>query len=93
LILNHKSVFIKTKYAANELNGREMLKLKAQIEVAKEQGIVVELRNIGYSEKEIAQFQKKVACPRCGCNFVNLPYSGRWLAHLSNCDGPKKQTV
>lgn len=70
-----------------------MLKLKAQLEIAKEQGIVVELRTIGYSEKEIAHFQKKVTCPRCGCDFVSLPYSGRWLAHLSNCDGTKKQKV
>ena len=60
-----------------------------QIEIAKD-GVIVELRSLGYSETEIKLFKKTTTCPRCGSDFSNLPFSGRWLAHLSNCDG--KQT-
>ncbi len=63
--------------------------LTKQIEIAKA-GVIVELGSLGYSEKEIKSFQETTACPRCGCDFSNLPFSGRWLAHLSNCEG--KQT-
>jgi hypothetical protein len=63
--------------------------LTKQVEMAKE-GVMVELRCLGYSEKEIKHFQETTTCPRCGCDFSNLPFSGRWLAHLSNCEG--KQT-
>lgn len=60
--------------------------MTTQLEMAKK-GVVVELSNLGYTEKEIASFQKATKCPRCGCDFSNLPFSGRWLAHLANCDG------
>ncbi len=56
------------------------------MEIAK-QGVMVELRSLGYSEKEITQFKATTTCPRCGCDFSNLPFSGRWLAHLANCEG------
>jgi len=40
--------------------------------MAKE-GVMVELRCLGYSEKEIKHFQETTTCPRCGCDFSNLP--------------------
>jgi hypothetical protein len=65
---------------------REETKLKAQLEETAKQGIVLELQDLGYSGKEIETFKEKVACPRCGRDFSGLPYSGRWLAHFSNCE-------
>ncbi len=62
-----------------------------RIEIAKEQGFVEELKNIGYSKKEIKQFQETITCPRCGRNFINLPLDGRWLAHLANCKGKQSK--
>ncbi len=63
--------------------------MKNQMEMAK-QSVVVELENLGYSAKEVNGFQKTTKCPRCGTDFSALPYSGRWLAHLTNCKGKNK---
>jgi protein-arginine kinase activator protein McsA len=60
--------------------------MNKQAQIAKET-IVVELKTLGYSEQEVNDFQKTLKCPRCGRDFSNIPYSGRWLAHLTNCDG------
>ena len=60
--------------------------MKSQLETVK-QGILIELKDLGYSNQEMDKFQETTKCPRCGCDFTNLPVSGRWLAHLSNCKG------
>ena len=64
--------------------------MKSQLQIARDT-IVVELKDLGFSEKEVKGFQKTLKCPRCGCDFSNLPYSGRWLAHLANCEGKTKK--
>jgi hypothetical protein len=66
--------------------------MKTQLETGKE-AVIVELKDLGYSEQEVDAFQKTTKCPRCGCDFSNLPYSGRWLAHLSNCNGKHAKTT
>ena len=66
--------------------------MKTQLETGKE-AVIVELKDLGYSEQELDTFQKTTKCPRCGCDFSNLPYSVRWLAHLSNCTGKNTKTV
>jgi protein-arginine kinase activator protein McsA len=66
--------------------------INTQIETGKE-AVIVELKNLGYTEKEMDNFQKTTKCPRCGCDFSSLPYSGRWLAHLSNCNGKHSKTI
>jgi hypothetical protein len=63
--------------------------MKNQLTMAK-QAVVVELKNLGYTAKEVDGFQKTTKCPRCGMDFAALPYSGRWLAHLANCKGKAK---
>ncbi len=60
--------------------------MKDQMALAK-QTVVVELKNLGYTAKEVDGFQKTTKCPRCGMDFSALPFSGRWLAHLANCKG------
>jgi hypothetical protein len=72
-----------------EDKSKRVKKVKAQLEVAKE-GILVELESLGYSKTEIKQFKTEVSCPRCGRDFSGLPYSGRWLAHFSNCEKKSK---
>jgi protein-arginine kinase activator protein McsA len=65
----------------------------SQMQLAK-QTVAVELKNLGYSTKEVDGFQKTTKCPRCGMDFSNLPFSGRWLAHLANCKAkPKAKKV
>ncbi|MGD6807807.1 MAG: hypothetical protein ACQCN4_12720 [Candidatus Bathyarchaeia archaeon] len=66
--------------------------MKTQLETGKET-VIIELKNLGYSEQEMDAFQKTTKCPRCGCDFSAIPYSGRWLAHLSNCNGKTKKIV
>ncbi len=61
------------------------------MQIAK-QTIVVELENLGYTEKQVKEFQKTAKCPHCGMDFSNLPFSGRWIAHLANCDGKKSKS-
>ncbi len=64
--------------------------MKTQLETGKD-AVIVELKNLGYTAKEMETFQKTTKCPRCGSDFSNIPYSGRWLAHLSNCNGQHKK--
>lgn len=67
--------------------------MNSQTQLAK-QTVAVELKNLGYSTKEVNGFQKTTKCPRCGTDFSNLPFSGRWLAHLANCKAkPKAKKV
>jgi protein-arginine kinase activator protein McsA len=66
--------------------------MNTQLETEKE-AVIVELKNLGYSETEMDNFQKTTKCPRCGRDFSSLPYSGRWLAHLSNCNGKHTKSI
>jgi hypothetical protein len=58
-----------------------------RIKLVNQEAFVEELSDIGYTEKEIKQFQETIRCPRCGCDFSNLPLDGRWFSHLANCKG------
>jgi hypothetical protein len=60
--------------------------MNRQLQIARNTA-VVELKDLGFSAKEVAGFQKTLKCPRCGTDFTNIPPSGRWLAHFTNCNG------
>ncbi|NLE06717.1 MAG: hypothetical protein GX638_18195 [Crenarchaeota archaeon] len=64
--------------------------MSAFVEVARQIGITVELKDLGYSQSEIEKFQESVKCPRCGQDLQKTPGGGRWFVHLSNCKGNKK---
>jgi hypothetical protein len=66
--------------------------MKNQLQTGKD-AVVVELKSLGYSKTEMNSFQKTTKCPRCGADFSNIPYSGRWLAHFGNCTGKTKKAA
>jgi hypothetical protein len=64
--------------------------VQKQLEIAMKT-VVMELRDLGFSEKEVKGFQKTLKCPKCGYDFFKSPTSGKWLSHLSHCKGRAKE--
>lgn len=67
--------------------------MQSELENAK-RTIVLELKDLGYSDKEVKSFKKTLKCPSCGYEFFNLKNkkSKRWLLHLAHCRGAIKKT-
>jgi len=58
-------------------------------DVAKEEWLAQKLKKLGYSEKEIKQFQHTISCPRCESGFISFPDGWGWISHLAACERKK----
>ncbi len=80
-------LFQRKRMAAGNLSGGQ----QKQLEIAK-RTIIVELRDLGFSDKEVKGFQKNLKCPKCGYQFFKHLHSKKWLTHLAQCKSKKRKT-
>ncbi len=64
--------------------------MQTELEIAK-RTILIELKDLGFSDREIKVFQKTLKCPGCGYEFFKVPRGRRWLAHLAHCKGSARK--